>query len=53
MKTIPDAIDDIKKLIKKCLDVFYAIVERNSSKLNVWSWNKRWRNRDEGTGYGS
>ena len=53
MKTIPDAIDDIKKLIKKCLDVFYAVVERNSSKLNVWSWNKRWRNRDKGTGYGS
>ena len=53
MKTIPDAIDEIKKLIKKCLDVFYAVVERNSSKLNVWSWNKRWRNRDKGTGYGS
>ena len=20
-------------------------------KLNVWAWNKRWRNRKDGTGY--
>ena len=33
------------------MDWLYRFVEHWSSKLNVWSWNKRWRNREEGTGY--
>ena len=36
MKTIPDAIDDIKYFWKKTKDVYF---------------NKRWKNRDIGTGY--
>jgi|TARA_Y100000996_G_C22055832_1_gene451069 hypothetical protein len=32
-------------------DFILAILERYSSKLNVWAWNKRWKNRKEGTGY--
>ena len=41
----------LKKFILKQLDKYYAIVEHWSSKLNVWSWNKRWKNRKDGTGY--
>jgi len=33
------------------MDWFYAIIEKYSSKLNVWSWNKRWCSREKGTGY--
>lgn len=32
------------------IDKFFAIIEDCSSKINVWVWNKRWRNRN-GTGY--
>ena len=49
--TIPDAIDAIKTFLIRQLDKFYSIVEYWSSKLNVWSWNKRWKNRKNGTGY--
>ncbi len=33
------------------MDWFYKFVEHWSSKLNVWAWNKRWGNRQQGTGY--
>lgn len=33
------------------MDWFYKIVEHISSKLNVWAWNKRWKNRKQGSGY--
>ena len=49
--TIPDAIDHVKKFFVRQLDKYYAIVEHWSSKLNVWAWQKRWKNREEGTGY--
>jgi hypothetical protein len=52
MKTIPDAIDDIKYFWKKTKDVYYKFFEHYGSKMNVYGWNKRWKNREEGTGYG-
>ena len=51
MQTIPDTITDLKKFYKKQLDKYFEIVERIGSKLSVWAWHKRWKNRDEGTGY--
>ena len=58
MKTIPDAIDDtirlIKrtiKLIKNIIDVPLSWIETIGSKMNVYAWNKRWANRKKGYGY--
>ena len=58
MKTIPDAIDDtirlIKrtiKLIKNIIDVPLSWIEVIGSKMNVYAWNKRWGNREKGYGY--
>ena len=50
MKTIPDAIDDVKEAWRKIIDTVYKVIEHNSSKLNTWSWQKRWGNRQRGTG---
>ena len=33
------------------IDKFLSIVEHYSSKLNVWAWNLRWKNRKDGYGY--
>ena len=58
MKTIPDAIADtirlIKrtiKLIKNIIDVPLSWIETIGSKMNVYAWNKRWGNREKGYGY--
>lgn len=58
MKTIPDAIDDVKEAwrkiidtVYKVIDTVYKVIEHNSSSLNSWAWRKRWRNRKQGTGY--
>tara|TARA_R100001129_G_scaffold15365_1_gene10119 strand:+ start:693 stop:854 length:162 start_codon:yes stop_codon:yes gene_type:complete len=51
MKTIPDTITYLKKLFNKQLDKYFSIVETIGSKLSVWAWNKRWKNRTTGTGY--
>ena len=58
MKTIPDAVDDtirlIKrtiKLIKNIIDVPLSWMEHIGSKMNVYAWNKRWGNREKGYGY--
>ena len=51
MITIPDLITKIRIILKKTVDVPYSWAETMSSKLNVWAWNKRWRNRKDGTGY--
>ena len=52
MITIPDLLTKIRIILKKTLDVpLWA--ETIGSKLNVWAWNKRWRSRKDGTGYGS
>ena len=52
MKTIPDAIDDILWYIKRVRDVFYRFFEHFGSKMNVYGWRGRWKNREKGTGYG-
>jgi len=52
MKTIPDAIDDILWYIKRVRDVYYRFFEHWGSKMNVYGWNGRWKNREKGTGYG-
>ena len=58
MKSIPDAVDDtirlIKrtiKLIKNIIDVPLSWIETIGSKMNVYAWNKRWGNREKGYGY--
>jgi hypothetical protein len=33
------------------IDKFLSIVEHYASKLNVWAWNLRWKNRKDGYGY--
>ena len=37
--------------MKKFLDKIYSIIETTGSRMSVYAWNKRWRNREEGTGY--
>lgn len=49
--TIPDLIDECKYKMKKFLDRIYSIIETTGSRMIVYAWNKRWRNREEGTGY--
>ena len=51
MKTIPDAIDDMKLIIKKIIDKPLSWIEHIGSKMNVYAWNKRWGNRKKGYGY--
>ena len=52
MKTIPDLIADFRMILKKTMDILYSWMESIGSKMNSYAWNKRWRNREEGTGYG-
>jgi hypothetical protein len=33
------------------IDWILGKIEHYSSKINVWTWQKRWGNRDNGTGY--
>jgi len=51
MKTIPDLIDDIIYYINRGRDVYYRFFESVGSKMNVYGWNGRWKNRKKGTGY--
>ena len=58
MKTIPDAVDDTIRLIKRTIktikniiDVPLSWMEVIVSKMNVYAWNKRWGNREKGYGY--
>ena len=37
--------------MNKILDYFYSLLETYSGKISSWSWTKRWKNREEGTGY--
>ena len=52
MKTIPDLITDIRWYYKRIIDVPLSWMESIGSKMNGYAWRKRWRNREEGTGYG-
>ena len=51
MITIPDLIDLIKLKWKRTLERPYALIEAIGSKMHVWAWNKRWSDRESGTGY--
>jgi len=51
MRTLPDTIDLIKKKLIGALDFYYSICETIGGKMSVWAWQKRWGNRDKGTGY--
>ena len=56
MRTIPDTVDLIKKKLRPfrpiaILDSYYGILEHIGSKLSTYAWNKRWCNREKGTGY--
>ena len=51
MRTLPDTIDLIKKKLIGALDFYYSICETIGGKMSVWAWQKRWCNREKGTGY--
>ncbi len=51
MMTIPDLIDLIKLKWKRTIDKPHALIEAVGSKMHVWAWNKRWKDRESGTGY--
>jgi hypothetical protein len=49
--TIPDLISEIKYYVVRFIDKILAIMEHTGSRMSVYAWNKRWRNREQGTGY--
>ena len=51
MITIPDLIDNIKKKFIRILDCYYSIIESIGVRMSQYGWNKRWYNRQKGTGY--
>ena len=56
VRTIPDTIDLIKMKLRPfrpiaILDSYYSIIESIGSKMSVYAWQKRWCNRQKGTGY--
>ena len=51
MRTLPDTIDLIKKKLTRILDFYYSIIESLGVKFTNYAWNKRWCNREKGTGY--
>ena len=56
MRTIPDTIDLIKKKLRPIrpialLDYYYSIIESIGVKMSQYGWQKRWCNREKGTGY--
>ena len=51
IKTIPDLITNIKYYYKRLIDIPLGIMERVGSKMSVYAWNKRWGNREKGTGF--
>ena len=51
MITLPDLVSLIKYYIIKTIDYPLKWMEHWCSKMNVYAWNKRWRNRQKVTGY--
>ena len=53
--TIPDLIDNITTAVrrwwKRTIDKPLSVIESVGSRMNVYAWNKRWGNRQKGTGY--
>ena len=50
-KTIPDLIQDIKYKWRAVKDIPLSWIESIGSRMSVYAWNKRWANRQKGTGY--
>ena len=51
MITLPDLVSLIKYYIIKTIDYPLKWMEHGGSKMHVYAWNKRWSNRQKGTGY--
>ena len=51
IRTIPDTISLIKLKYKRFKDVPLSWMESIGSWMSVYAWNKRWANRQKGTGY--
>ena len=53
--TIPDLYDYVTSTIrrwwKRTIDIPLSLIESVGSRMNVYAWNKRWGNREKGTGY--
>ena len=49
--TIPDLITEICKWWKRTIDIPLSWIETIGSRMNVFAWQKRWGNREKGTGY--
>tara|TARA_Y100000401_G_scaffold92183_1_gene78234 strand:+ start:968 stop:1135 length:168 start_codon:yes stop_codon:yes gene_type:complete len=49
--TIPDLITEICKWWKRTIDIPLSWIETIGSRMNVFAWQKRWGNRQKGTGY--
>ena len=53
--TIPDLIDHVTSTIsrwwKRTIDRPLSVIESVGSRMNVYAWQKRWGNREKGTGY--
>ena len=53
--TIPDLIDNITTAVrrwwKRTIDIPLSWIESIGSCMNVYAWQKRWGNREKGTGY--
>ena len=52
MRTIPDLISDLRMILKKTMDIPLSWMESFGSWMSCYAWNKRWKNREKGTGYG-
>ena len=51
MRTLPDTIDLIKNKLIRIVDFYYSIIESLGVKFTNYAWQKRWGNRELGTGY--
>ena len=51
MRTLPDTIDLIKNKLIRIVDFYYSIIESLGVKFTNYAWQKRWGNREKGTGY--
>ena len=49
--TIPDLIDNIRRWWKRTIDRPLSWIETIGSRMNVFAWQKRWGNKEKGTGY--
>jgi len=49
--TIPDLWDEIKYKYRKFIDIPLSWMEHWGSKMGNYAWQKRWCDRQKGTGY--